>query len=148
TTWRSIPSCSAQAEAALRFWYQEKKTHGVSCDPRFESWVKLSLKNIKAHASIYDIAISRLELLNGWYQLMSGHPKKAARHWHKGLKFAAKLNMKFDLLALNLAAAELDSKLTENLKLISSEQLTELANGLNVTDPEWFADWRLIAAAQ
>jgi class 3 adenylate cyclase len=143
TTWRSIPCCYAQAEAALRFWYQEKELYGANCDPRFEAWVKLSLKNLRAHAAIYDIAVSRYELLNGWYQLMSGRAKKAARHWRKGLKFAANFNMRFDLLALNLAATNLDQKLRKNLTLMSSSQLVELAEELNVTDPNWFRDWRL-----
>ncbi|MBL4670730.1 MAG: hypothetical protein JKX81_00615, partial [Arenicella sp.] len=143
TTWRSIPCCYAQAEAALRFWYREKELHGANCAPRFEAWVKLSLKNLRAHASIYGIAVSRHELLKGWYQLMSGRPKKAASHWRKGLKFAANFNMRFDLLALNLAATNLDQKLRKNLMLMSSSQLAEFAKELNVTDPNWFRDWRL-----
>jgi tetratricopeptide (TPR) repeat protein len=148
TTWRSIPGCYAQAEAALRFWFQEKTLHGLDCDPRFEAWVKLSLKNIRAHASIYGIAVSRLELLNGWYQLMRGDPKKAARHWKKGITFATKFNMKFDLMAINLATAQLDNKLTENLPLLSAEQLNQLIAKLNVTDANWFQDWRLIVTEE
>jgi hypothetical protein len=143
TTWRSIPCCFAQVEAVLRFWYQEKELRIANCDPRFEAWVKLSLKNIRAHAAIFGIAVSRCELLAGWYQLMSWRPKKAVRHWRKGLKFASKFNMRYDLLALNLAATNLDQKLRLNLTLMSSTQLADFAEQLNVTDPNWCRDWRL-----
>ena len=145
TTWRSIPCCYAQAEACLRFWYQEKTAQQSNDESRFEDWVKASIKNINAHASIYQIAVSRLALLNGWYRLMSGNPRAAAQHWQKGLRYANQFNMKFDILAITLAASNLDDNLTQKLNLLSASELKNLAAELNVSDAEWFRDWRLVA---
>jgi len=142
TTWRSIPCCYFQAEATLRFWFSEWQIHGESCDPRFEQWVKLSIKNVKDHASIYGIAVSRYELLSGWYELMLGNPKKAARHWNRGLKAAKKYNMKIDVFAINLAVSQLEPSAIDSLALLSPKQLSEYETELNITDPHWHRDWR------
>jgi len=144
TTWRSVPCCYAQAEAALRFWYSEKQRDGNNCDPRFEHWVKLSLKNVKAHASIYGIAASRFELLSGWYELMLGNRRKAVHRWRKGLRFAKKFNMTFDLVAINLVAHHVELEGKENLTLMTSAELQALTKTLNLTDLQWHADWRLV----
>ncbi len=144
TTWRSVPCCYAQAEAALRFWYSEKERDGDRCDPRFEQWINLSLKNVKAHASIYGIAASRFELLSGWYAFMLGNPSKAIRHWRKGVRLAQKFNMTFDRVVINLAVRHLELESESKLTLMAPGELEALTNSLNLTDPQRHADWRRV----
>ncbi|WP_353411985.1 adenylate/guanylate cyclase domain-containing protein [Arenicella sp. 4NH20-0111] len=144
TTWRSIPCCYAQGEAAIRLWGIEVKKNANERDPNIEKWVQLSLKHIRAHTSIYSIAVSRQKLLQGWYDVISGQPKKAARSWAKGLKAATQYGMKFDILALNLAFTNLDQTLKEQQPLMSSDQINQYAKQLNVNDLAWFRDWRIV----
>ncbi len=146
TTWRSIPCAYAQAETSLRFWYQETLQHGAKIDPRFKLWVTSAIKNVKAHGTIYEIAKSRYELLSGWYQLMSGKPKAAAKHWKNGLRLARQFNMKFDLLVISLAVGNLDDSLSAHMVVLNHDEVTAYASELNMIDLSRFRDWRILRA--
>ncbi len=142
TTWRSIPCAYLQAEAALRFFGKHKAQHGESCAPIIEEWVKMSLKNVKTHTGLYIIARPKYELLRGWYALILDKPQKAFKHWKKGLQLANRLNMKFDVLVINLSLSNIERSLTVKLELMSEKNLAELSRELNVSDLDWYRNWR------
>ena len=143
TTWRSIPCCYGYTESALRLWAKEKALHGSKVDERYEDWVKIGLKNLKSHHSMFDIARSKYHILCGWYELIKERPKKAQRSWIAAAKAAKAANIEFDNVLVNLFATNLPEQNRSGLLTMNRDEIEAYLKGKNVTNIPWHEDWRV-----
>jgi len=138
TQFRGLPCSYFLAEAAIRL-YSHCRHDGKR---EYLAWVKATLRNVDRALAAFPIVSTRQNLLKGWLARIDGNVAEAARLWSEGITSGNEMDLKYDIVMLNLALLDMDGSRLDTPLLLSSDELAEMSQNLSIDHVDYHRDWR------